>query len=98
MENLNSVEIKGILGSIRIGELSVGKYARMAISTKHGDDTEWHSVIAWESDRLGCDLSALKDGMNLHIVGRLHNQTYVDKNGIDRAFTEIMAQSIKIIK
>ena len=102
MENVNKVELKGILGSIRITEISGIKHARFSVATKYELDgklaTTWTAVLAWQSDALGMDLSDLRQGMNISIVGRLHNQFYVDAKGVDRSFTEVIAQNISIIK
>lgn len=105
MENVNKVELKGILGSIRITEISGIKHARFSVGTTYELDakmaikaTNWTAVLAWQSDTLGVDLSDLRQGMNIGVVGRLHNQIYVDSKGVEHSFTEVIAQNISIIK
>ena len=57
MEQLNRVELKGIVGNVRIQTYDENKMARIGLATnfaykdREGTaviDTSWHNVIAWE--------------------------------------------------
>ena len=57
MEQLNRIELRGVVGSIRTQTFSDNVMARMTVATNYAYkdregaaviDTSWHSVVAWE--------------------------------------------------
>ena len=102
---LNRVELRGVVGNIRLNELNGKKVARITLATnycyKASDgtpviETTWHSISAWQSERVNC-LDQIQKGTKLHIVGRLKNQRYITASGEERSATEIVAFAVAII-
>jgi single-strand DNA-binding protein len=105
MEQLNRVELRGIVGSVRIQTYDESKMARIGLATnfaykdREGTaviDTSWHNVIAWEGRNIQ-GLDKIGKGTKLHVLGRIRYQNYTGVDGIDRTGTDILASQIKII-
>ena len=105
MEQLNRVELRGIVGSVRIQTYDESKMARIGLATnfaykdREGTaviDTSWHNVIAWEGRGIQ-GLDKIGKGTKLHVLGRIRYQNYTGVDGIDRTGTDILASQIKII-
>ena len=106
MEQLNRIELRGSVGSIRIQKISGANVANFTVATnlayrdKDGTpiiETTWHNVTAWEGKEITC-LENLERGDKVHLVGRIRNQRYVDGNGNERTGTEVVAQRITKIE
>ena len=103
MEQLNSVIIRGIIGSVRIQKIGDTEMARFSVATNYafrnrsGEaviETTWHNVVAFKGDRMP-DFSALVKGAGVEVKGRLRNYHYTDSNGVERTTTaEILANQI----
>ena len=61
MEQLNRIELRGVVGSIRTQTFSDNVMARMTVATNYAYkdregaaviDTSWHSVVAWEGKNI----------------------------------------------
>lgn len=60
------------------------------------EQTEFHNIVAWR--RLGeiCG-QYLRKGSKVYIEGRLQTRNYIDKDGIKRYWTEIIAENMIIL-
>lgn len=105
MEQLNKVQLRGIVGSIKLVNIGDRKGARLTVATNlayRGQDgccvieTTWHNVTAWEGKGIH-DLDKLEKGSNVEIVGRLKNQRYTSADGTDHNSVETLASSLEII-
>ena len=105
MEQLNKVELKGIVGNVRIQTYDENRMARIGLATnyaykdKEGTaviDTSWHNVIAWEGRNIQ-GLEKIGKGTKLQVIGRLRYQNYTGVDGIDRVGTDILANQVQII-
>lgn len=105
MEQLNRVELQGIVGSIRIQSFDENKMARIGLATNYAYkdregaaviDTSWHNVIAWEGRNIQ-GLDKIGKGTKLHVFGRIRYQNYTGVDGVDRTGTDILANQIQII-
>ncbi len=105
MEQLNRVELQGIVGSIRIQSFDENKMARIGLATNYAYkdregaaviDTSWHNVIAWEGRNIQ-GLDKIGKGTKLHVLGRIRYQNYTGVDGVDRTGTDILANQIQII-
>lgn len=106
MKQLNRVELRGILGTIRVISLGDTHYATMSVATNYCYkdaegcpviETTWHLVTAW--DGKACpDLSVLQKGDKVHILGRLRCRRYTDAAGIEKSQTDILANSLERIE
>lgn len=104
MEQLNRVELRGNVGSIRIQRIGDNNVANFSLATnlayKSNDgypiiETTWHNVTAWEGK--STPLDGLTKGCKVHIIGRIRKQRYIGADGIERSSTEIVAQSLQIV-
>jgi single-strand DNA-binding protein len=105
MEQLNKVELKGVVGNVRIQTYDENRMARIGLATNYAYkdregtaviDTSWHNVIAWEGRNIQ-GLEKIGKGTKLHVIGRIRYQNYTGVDGIDRVGTDILANQIQII-
>lgn len=100
-KTMNKVELNGYVGSDpEVKTLENGsKMARFAVATdeyhknKAGEwvkDTTWHTVIVWNSKAEEAS-ETLRKGTRVSLLGRLRNRQYIDKQGIIRSITEVIA-------
>jgi single-strand DNA-binding protein len=105
MEQLNKVELRGIVGNVRIQTFDENRMARIGLATNYAYkdrdgtaviDTSWHNVIAWEGRNIQ-DLGKIGKGTKLRVLGRIRYQNYTGLDGVDRTGTDIVANTIQII-
>ena len=105
MEQLNEVELIGIVGSVSSTLVRDEKSTRFAVATNYAYrdrggmpviETTWHAVRAFEGDNMR-GLEKLSRGDRVRIVGRLRNCRYTDSAGNDRTVTEVYATSLEIL-
>lgn len=106
MEQLNRIELKGVVGSVRMGASAERKVANFTMATSRAYtkkdstaviETEWHNVVAWEGGKIS-DLSAIEKGAKLHVVGRLVYRKWAGNDGVERVESEIQASMIEVIE
>ena len=105
MEQLNKVELRGVLGVLRVISVGDTRYATMSVATNYCYkdaegraviETTWHLVTAWEG-KACADLSSFQKGDRIHVIGRLRNRKYVDNAGIERTQIDIIANLLEKI-
>lgn len=105
MEQLNKVELRGVVGSVRIQNIGDTQMARFSVATNYcyknnsGEaviETTWHQVTAFKNDKMP-DFSSLTKGANVEVKGRIRNSRYTDSNGEERTMTEIIASEVKVL-
>ena len=105
MEMLNQVELRGILGVLRVMPVGDTRCATMSVATdycyKDAEgcaviETTWHLVTAWEGKACD-DLSIFQKGDKVHVIGRLRNRKYVDATGNERTQMDIIANKLEKI-
>ena len=99
-EQLNKVELVGIVGDCRTNTINNKAYARFSLASSRLDiDEEGNRVI--EITWLQCSTFNVPEGLgkgsNVKVSGRLRNQKYVDEKGDVHYSTEIFAQSVEIL-
>lgn len=106
MEMLNRVQLRGIVGSVSITDVQDVKNVRLSVCTnycikdKNGNaiiETTWHHVTAWTGNSATNAAADLKKGDKVEIEGRLRQKRYVNAEGEDRTFTEILAQKVTLL-
>ena len=106
MEQLNKVELRGIVGNAKVQNIGDTSMIRFSVATDHafkgGDgnfvvETTWHQVVAFKNDQMP-DLSTIVRGAGVEVKGRLRNNRFVDSNGNERTVTEILASQINLVK
>ncbi len=105
MEQLNRIELRGAVGSVRLQTFSETKVARITVATnyaykdKNGSaviETSWHNVIAREGKNLR-DLDKLRKGSKVYVQGRLRYQKYTGADGVERLAADIVANRLVIL-
>lgn len=105
MEQLNRVEMIGIVGSCReslIGETKVLRFTlatNFAYKAKDGTaviETTWMECVAFGSE--GKPLPDLKKCDKVHLFGRLRNQRITLEDGRERSNTEVRVSKLEIIR
>lgn len=103
MKTRNKVELIGYLGkdpqaytlpsgTIKV-RLRLATHARMK---KENGEFEWvstwHDIVAWK-EKADYVLNTFIKGSHILVNGKIAYRTYIDKNGITRYITEIIASS-----
>ncbi len=105
MEQLNKIELRGTVGSVRLQTYNDSLVAHFTVVTnfayKDRDgspviDATWHNVTAWEGRDIP-DLRSLEKGSKVYILGRIRNQKYTASDGTDRFSTEIVARRLVFV-
>jgi single-strand DNA-binding protein len=105
MEHLNKIELRGIIGSVYVKDFVNAKVANFSVATDYcytaQDGTKviectWHRVIAWEGNQIR-NLTQLKKGSAVHVIGRLRVQRYTGADGCDRTAYEILASTVELV-
>ena len=104
MEQLNRIEIRGIIGSVYVKDFANAKVANFSVATsyayKSSDgtpivETTWHRVVAWEGNGI-MNLHHLQKGNGVHVIGRLRMQRYNAADGTERTSYEILARTLEL--
>ena len=105
MEQLNRIELRGIIGSVYVKDFVNAKVANFSVATSYGYkssdgtpviETTWHRVVAWEGNGI-CDLHRLQKGMGVHVIGRIRMQRYTAADGSERTSCEVLARSVELV-
>lgn len=106
MEQLNRIELRGTVGSIKIQKISDANVANFTLATnlayrdKDGCaiiETTWHNVTAWESKDIK-NLDRIEKGSKIHLTGRIRCQRFVGSDGIERSMYEVVARTVDLIE
>jgi len=102
MEQLNRVELRGTVGSIRLSSIGNVNMARLSVATNFAYkdregcaviETTWHSVVAFEKEGQ-VDIANLSKGDKVELTGRIRNQRVTGEDGTERTITEICASRL----
>ena len=106
MEQLNKIELRGVVGSVRLETYEDSRMARINLATNYAYkdregtaviDTTWHNVVAWEGRNIQ-GLERINKGTKLYVCGRLRYQKYTGVDGVDRIATDVLANRLAIIE
>jgi single-strand DNA-binding protein len=59
--------------------------------------TEWHNIVLWRSLAEVAERT-VKKGSQLYIVGKIKTRSYVDKDGVNKYITEILADTMLVLE
>jgi single-strand DNA-binding protein len=59
--------------------------------------TEWHNIVLWRSLAEVAE-KTIKKGSQVYIVGKIKTRSYVDKDGINKYITEILADTMLVLE
>lgn len=105
MEQINSVELLGNVGSVKYQGTGNKKMAIFNLATSkayNGKDgaavieTTWHNVVAFEGKDVK-DLDKLSKGSKVHLKGRIRNQKFTGSDGQERYSNEILASKLSVL-
>ena len=105
LEQLNRIELTGMVGSVKLQDTGDMKSAKISIATsvayksRNGEpviETTWLSAICFEGKGID-DLSWLHKGSIVHLTGRIRNTHYADAFGNDRIFAEVVVRTLDLI-
>lgn len=58
--------------------------------------TEWHNIVIWRALAEVAE-KTVKKGTQLYIVGKIKTRSYVDKDGVNKYITEILADTLIVL-
>ena len=105
MEQINRIELLGIVGSSRmqmVGDRQMAKFTLVtnrAFKNKEGVpviEPTWHNVTAFEGRQIG-NLDKITKGIALHVWGRLQIQHYTGADGMERISTDVICNKLEFI-
>ncbi len=104
--SMNRIELRGNVGQdARVNVVGSSTVARFNMATnevfkdRNGnmkEETTWHSIVAW-SGRGMPDLSRIKKGTLVYVIGRLRINKFITAEGEERQFPEILASRVSIV-
>ena len=101
MEYLNKIELKGRVGNVKISTIAQTNVVKFSLVTENVSTTQdgtpliettWFSCTAFQNDKV--NIEAVKTNAYLHIVGRVKMLRYMDQNGVERTFWEVVCNSL----
>ena len=90
----NAPEIKYTTSGHPVGTFSLAtNEVWVGPDKKKKEHTEWHNVVAW--GKLGeFSKKYVNKGQLIYLEGRIHSQSWVDKNNVRQKKIEIVCESI----
>ncbi len=58
--------------------------------------TEWHNIVLWRALAEVAE-KTVKKGSQLYIIGKIKTRSYVDKDGVNKYITEILADTLLLL-
>lgn len=105
MEQLNKIELRGNVGSVKVQIYNGRKVAKLTVATNYayrgaeGEpviETTWHNVSAWEGKDI-CNMDRLQKGSKVYVTGRIKTQKYTDAEGRDKYYYDVIASKIVLL-
>jgi single-strand DNA-binding protein len=59
--------------------------------------TEWHNIVLWRSLAEVAE-KTVKKGAQVYIIGKIKTRSYVDKDGVNKYITEILADALLLLE
>jgi single-strand DNA-binding protein len=59
--------------------------------------TEWHNIVLWRALAEVAE-KTVKKGSQVYIVGKIKTRSYVDKDGVNKYITEILADTLLVLE
>jgi single-strand DNA-binding protein len=59
--------------------------------------TEWHNIVLWRALAEVAE-KTVKKGSQVYIVGKIKTRSYVDKEGVNKYITEILADTLLLLE
>ena len=103
MENLNRIELRGVVGAVNVAKVCSARVCRFSVATNYAYrdrnngpviETTWHQVVEWEKDG---NFVEPKKGDNVEVNGRVRTQKYTDSEGNEHTAYEVIANGVKVL-
>jgi single-strand DNA-binding protein len=59
--------------------------------------TEWHNIVLWRALAEVAE-KTVKKGSQVYLVGKIKTRSYVDKDGVNKYITEILADTLLLLE
>ena len=59
--------------------------------------TEWHNIVLWRALAEVAE-KTVKKGSQVYIIGKIKTRSYVDKDGVNKYITEILADTLLVLE
>jgi single-strand DNA-binding protein len=59
--------------------------------------TEWHNIVLWRALAEVAE-KTIKKGAQVYLVGKIKTRSYVDKDGVNKYITEILADTLLLLE
>ena len=102
--SINSVELQGRVGTVRVQSVGGRLVSNFSLQTEHHYELKdgsglvcectWHNCVAYEGGEV--DTNGMTRGSLVHVCGRLRNNRYTAADGSERTFTEVIASSLHV--
>ncbi len=105
MENLNRIELRGVVGTVRCQQSAGKKLYKFTLATSRAFrdksnaaviETTWHQVVAWESASMP-DLERIEKGTKLYVCGRIHTREYTNSEAEEKSVVEVIANRVVLV-
>jgi len=104
MEQLNRIELRGIIGNVTLSNVGENRVLNFSLKTEYCYKRDnnpvieevWHRVTAWEGKDMP-DFSLFKKGMMVYVLGRIRSFKFTGSDGVDRTSQEVLAKTISIV-
>ena len=105
MEQINRIELLGIVGSVRMQHVAGKKMAKFTMVTNRAYknregapviETQWHNVTAFEGKNVQC-LDQIEKGRGAHVWGHPQVQHYTGVDGLDRTSVDIICHRLQMV-
>lgn len=106
MEHINRIELQGRIGTVRTNEYNGSRVANFSVATeflyKSKDGTAineltWHNIVMWEGKETP-RVENIAVGLPVYVSGRLRTNRYINAEGVEKTFYEIMANKVRIVR
>ncbi len=106
MEQINRIELLGIVGSVRlqnIGERRMAKFTLVtnrAYKNKEGApviESTWHNVTAFEGRQVH-GLESIEKGRAVHVWGRMQIQHFTGVDGMERMAADVICTKLEVVQ
>ncbi len=87
-------ETKQTTGDLTISNFSLATNRSVKSATGYKQQTDWHNIVVWRSEKLG---PYLTKGKQVFVEGRLQSKTYTDDGGKKRSRVEVVAENVILL-
>ncbi|MCR5326245.1 MAG: single-stranded DNA-binding protein [Bacteroidales bacterium] len=105
MEQINRIELVGIVGSVRIQHFGDKQMAKFTVVTNRAYknregvpviEATWHNVAAFEGKYVQ-DIDKIEKGKPVKVQGRLQVQRYTGVDGIERTAVDVICSRLTVL-